>query len=296
MSQPRPGDAVTGPEGGRTSASDARRDAVLAILDAARADGRISNAEHRERYRTAALSRFEDELTPLIADLSPRPMELELRTTGLWADDPFANQWKFGPFRSGRRNATRTLRERLVLPALTVVLLGMVLGAVFIDGSEPEYSAPTGAVVTADAPLHTADGLAQVLDSARAEFGDHPVESLTVSSHGATLVHEDPARPGMRIHHDFEGSWDSDTRRDPPAGEIRGVLFGLDAVDRLALASAVERAPALLGIPDGSARHVSIRGDVLGDPTYTVSVSAGDRLGSVEFARDGQVRDLTRPD
>lgn len=296
MSQPRPGDAVTGSEDRRTPTSDARRDAVLAILDSARADGRISNAEHRDRYRAAALSRFEDELTPLIADLSLRPMEVELRTTGLWADDPFANQWTFGPFRSGKRNATRTLRERLVLPALTVVVLGMMLGAVIVGGPEPEYSVPTETVVTAPAPLHTADGLVQVLESARAEFGDHRVESLTVSHHGATLVHEDPARPGMRTHHDFDGSWDADTEQERPADEVRGVLFRLDAVDRVAMASAVEQAPALLGIPDGVAQHVSIRGDVLAEPTYTVSVSAGGRRGSVEFARDGQVRELIHPD
>ena len=126
---PPPGSAVP-----RTPVSDARRDAVLAILDAARADGRLSSAEHQERYRTAALSRFEDELTPLISDLNLRPLELELRTTGLWADDPFANQWKFGPYRSAKRNATRTMRERLGLPALWALVLGMMVLAVILSG------------------------------------------------------------------------------------------------------------------------------------------------------------------
>ena len=266
-----------GSAGPRTPASAARRDAVLAILDAARADGRLSSAEHQERYRIAALSRFDEELTPQISDLNLRPLELELRTTGLWADDPFANQWEFGPFRSGKRNATQTMRERLTLPALGALVLGMVVFAVI-----------------------TADGLTQVLDSARAEFAGHPVESLFLSRHGAALVHEDPERPGTRSQHRFDGSWDADTRQDRPAEELRGVLFTLDSVDEVALTSAVEQAPALLGIPDGIAQYVTIRGDVLADPTYTVSVkavsaSAGERSGSVEFARDGQVREISLP-
>lgn len=295
MSQPRPGDAIAGTDGPRRPASDARREAVLAILDAARADGRISNAEHHERYHTAALSRYEHEMGPLIADLSLRPLELELRTTGLWADNQFANQWKFGPFRSGKRNATQTLREKLALPALTVAVLGMMLLAVISAASEPEYSAPTEVAVTAPGPLHTAEGLARVLDTARAEFGDHRAESLTITRHGATLIHEDPARPGTRSHHHFDGSWDKDTGQGRPAEELRGVLFGLDSVDGAALASAVEQAPALLGLPDAVARHIRIRGDVLADPTYTVSVSTGDRRGSVEFAHDGTARQITPP-
>ncbi len=288
-----------GSAGPRTPASAARRDAVLAILDAARADGRLSSAEHQERYRIAALSRFDEELTPQISDLNLRPLELELRTTGLWADDPFANQWEFGPFRSGKRNATQTMRERLTLPALGALVLGMVVFAVITAGYESDHPAPPATVASAPAPL-TADGLTQVLDSARAEFAGHPVESLFLSRHGAALVHEDPERPGTRSQHRFDGSWDADTRQDRPAEELRGVLFTLDSVDEVALTSAVEQAPALLGIPDGVAQYVTIRGDVLADPTYTVSVkavsaSAGERSGSVEFARDGQVREISLP-
>ncbi|MFD2394529.1 DUF1707 domain-containing protein [Dietzia aerolata] len=110
---PPPGSA-----GPRTPVSDARRDAALAILDAARADGRLSSAEHQERYRTAALSRFEDELTPLISDLNLRPWNwnCEPRASGPTTRSP--TNGSSDPFAA--RNGTRRGRCGSVSPSLPV--------------------------------------------------------------------------------------------------------------------------------------------------------------------------------
>jgi hypothetical protein len=54
-------------------ASDADRDKVAAVLQAAYIDGRISQSEHTERLEAALTAKTFDDLLPLTADLVPVP-------------------------------------------------------------------------------------------------------------------------------------------------------------------------------------------------------------------------------
>lgn len=120
----------------RTLATQDRRAAVWSILDAARISGRIGDLEHHDRSRTAGLSEYDDELRHLVADLELSPLELELRTRGMWAtraqrDRRRARRARRGPVRLHRLDTPRrewnpnrsALFWLLVAVALIVVVL-----------------------------------------------------------------------------------------------------------------------------------------------------------------------------
>jgi hypothetical protein len=63
-------------------ASDADRDKVAAVLQAAYIDGRISQSEHTERLEAALTAKTFDDLLPLTADLVPVPASHGSARTG----------------------------------------------------------------------------------------------------------------------------------------------------------------------------------------------------------------------
>jgi hypothetical protein len=74
MSDALPEPRHVGPvAGGNLRASDADRDQVAAVLNAAYAEGRLTQAEHDERLDKVMTARTFDELVPLTRDLVPMP-------------------------------------------------------------------------------------------------------------------------------------------------------------------------------------------------------------------------------
>lgn len=287
-------------------ALDARRHAVWAVLDAAHTDGRISGVEHARRSREAGLASHTDELDLLVDDLGLPRLELELRTMGLWDDNPRGPAWDgIGHRRASRSRPGRFVgrarpkhrpsrKESALIYLATVAFIAVPfgLGGLFDRvGGKPSGSGTVEVVTVGPGPLHTRQGFERVVESARDEFGDLPVETITILSENAILVHPDPSQPGRNVRHTFTGSWRV-TGHDHAV--VDGEPFSLAAVDAATAATAIAEAPEVLGIRGGRIADVTVTGDPVAGPTYRVTVADRERSGSVTVGPDGAIRDLSR--
>jgi hypothetical protein len=75
--------------GQRIRSSDAEREATIAVLQTAAADGRLTLEEFDDRSRWAVSSTTRDELAALVADLPVAPMQ--------WAPGQWAPPWVSSP-------------------------------------------------------------------------------------------------------------------------------------------------------------------------------------------------------
>lgn len=287
-------------------ALNARRHAVWAVLEAAHTDGRISGVEHARRSSEAGLASDSDELDLLVDDLGLPRLELELRTMGLWDDNPRGPAWDgIGHRRASRARPGRFVgrarpkhrpsrKESALIYLATVAFIAVPLGlGEFFDrvGGEPSGPGTVEVVTVGPGPLHTPEGFERVVESARDEFGDLPVETITVLSEDAFLVHPDPTRPGRPVRHAFTGSWRVIGHGH---GAVEGELFSLAAVDAATAATAIAEAPEVLGIREGRIADVTVTGDPVTGLTYRVTVVDRERSGSVTVGPDGAIRDLNR--
>lgn len=255
-------------------ARDSDRVEVCALLDAAAADGQLSDAEHTARTRSAMGAKFIADLDALIADL---------QVPGELADAAILN------------------RDRPARPWWVPVALlsaAAVLGAV-VGLALPEDSAPAGGTATeeaveqAAADLATGSGLALFVDSYRREFGDTIIDAATVFSD--RILVQRLERGEERVY-EFDGT-DFTASVSAVSSYSEGRPVDLADIDLTAVAAVLAGAPATVKLPGGQIGHIGIGYELIAPeaaaPVLDIYVGdGGERTGTMQLALDGTPQEV----
>ena len=282
----------TGPVGSgvpRPRASDAQRTAVLQALDAAFTDGRLSSFEHFERARTATRATYIDELRPLVADLRGTDADLGLGADDHENDDDNASTGTAATGREARHHGDRKRVNRgwgigIGIAVAALALIGGMVAASVSDGPSRPGSTTEEA---GPAPLHTTEGIEQVVTSAQSEFAGLDLDTVSIHGTSAGAMYEDPTEPGKRLSYQFRGG---EWTQSGFHSRTESATFRAADLDPAVIEQAIADAPDELGMSGARLSHISVFADPLGEPEYAVSLIDGDDLATATFGPDGQLR------
>ncbi|MEV0435812.1 DUF1707 domain-containing protein [Nocardia sp. NPDC050413] len=208
-------------------ARDADRADVCALLDAALADGQLTETEHGKRTATAMRAETFGDLDRLVDDLQI--------PDGLAAT----------PVARGIPRAPR----RWWIPVGAVVLAGLVGAGAGLLGRSTVLAPPLP-------DLTTGNGFAHFLADYRAEYGSALADELTLYPEYA-LVERDSGKPGKQDELQYRGDFD---RWGSPGSRPPGTRsFDLATVDLAKYARLMSGAPQTTRVPGGWVSHVLVR-------------------------------------
>ncbi|WP_063062318.1 DUF1707 SHOCT-like domain-containing protein [Nocardia sienata] len=251
-------------------ARDSDRVEVCALLDAASADGQLSDAEHTARTWSAMRAKYTADLDTLIADLQ---IPGELAGAAILNRDRPARPW-------------------WVPVALLVAAAG--LGAV-VGLALPDDSAGAGGTAAGEAAadLATGSGLALFVDSYRREFGDTIIDAATVFS-DRILVQR--LERGEEQVYEFDGA-DFTASTSGVSSYSEGRPVDLADIDLPAVAAVLAGAPATVKLVDGHISHIGIGYELIAPeaaaPVLDIYVGDGsDRTATVQLSLDGTPQEV----
>ncbi|MGK8521187.1 DUF1707 SHOCT-like domain-containing protein [Nocardia asteroides] len=253
---------------GHTRARDADRATTRELLDAARADGQLTEEEHETLIELTAQARTLGDLDELVADLqrprdtapAPRPPRSRRR------------QWYLGGVAvaaalaacAGFLAVTRAEESPSAARAVPAVDLGVVQPLVI----------PTPSLVTAD-------GVATFLRNYQRKFGDLRVDELTMHDGYASFAREVPGQPNRKVEYDYRGGFTQSREITTRKADTPSVDLGTLNVE--AIGRALADAAAITRVPGGAVSHfvVSVNdvgfygryGLPAGQPTVVVYVN-----------------------
>lgn len=273
----------------RSRASDAQRSAVQQALDNAFAAGQLDHFEHFERIRTATNATYIDELRPLVADLRGGRDDLGLGRDDHENDDDDASTGSASPGRDARRHRDRSpaTRRRAVGIGIMVAALAIIGGVVAASVSDGPSGSDSTTEVAGPGPLHTAEGIEQVITSAQAQFAGLDLDHFSIHGSSAGAMYADPAAPGTRLSYQFRGG---EWTQSGFHSRTESTTFRAADLDPGVIDQAIAAAPDELDMPGARLSHISVFADPLGEPEYAVSLIDGDDLGTATFGPDGQLR------
>jgi hypothetical protein len=255
-------------------ARDSDRVEVCALLDAASADGQLSDAEHTTRTRSAMRAKYIADLDTLIADL---------QVPGELADAAILNR-------------DRPARPWWVPAALltAAAVLGAVVGLALPDESASAGGTATEAAAEeAAADLTTGGGLALFVDSYRREFGDTIIDTATIFSDRILVQRLDR---GEEKVYEFDGSeFTTDTSSLSSYSEGRPI--DLADIDLPVVAAVLAGAPATVKLAGGRVGHIGIGYELIAPeaaaPVIEIYVGdGGEQTGTVQLSLDGTPREV----
>ncbi|WP_162240376.1 DUF1707 SHOCT-like domain-containing protein [Nocardia arizonensis] len=267
-----------------TRARDTDRAETVRALDAARADGQLTEDEHRALTELAAEARTIGDLAELVSDLQRRADA---------APPP-------RPPRSHRRQFFAA-----VVVAIAVLATTGTYALTGPDDAEPaRASAPTAdlsvvePLVIATPKLTTAEGMTVFRERYRAKFGDTLVDELRAFDTYASLKRIAPDGAQWSVGYDYRGGFQ---RASGPALSTRRsdtVAFDLATADFAAIAAVAANAPALTKVPEGTVSSFSFEvsdfGSQKGVPTVEITVrNERQQYGEVLLAPTGEVLKVT---
>ncbi|WP_459548493.1 DUF1707 SHOCT-like domain-containing protein [Nocardia sp. X0981] len=257
-------------------ARDSDRVEVCALLDAARADGQLSEAEHTARTRSAMQAKYATGLDALIADLQ---IPGELADAAVLHRDRPARPWWM---------AVAVLGSAAILGA--VVGLGTSGDPASAEGARVE-AVETGEAAAVN--LVSGRGLALLVDSYRREFGDTIIDMATVHP-GRALVQR--VERGETKLYEFDGE-DFTGRSLTLPSYSKGRPIDLATIDLPAVAAVLAGAPATVRLPDGEVAHFGIGFELIAPadagPVIDIYVGTGaDHTGTVQVSLDGTPREV----
>ncbi|MFE3290251.1 DUF1707 domain-containing protein [Rhodococcus sp. NPDC059234] len=241
-----------------TRARDADRDAVRALLDAARADGQLSEPEHGARTGLCAEARTLADLSVLVGDLQ-QPLDAPR------APVPPAP----------------TPRHRFWVGVAAAAAAAAAVGAFLFVSHDDADAAPAAAPDTAvdlDAlpplvkptpSLVTREGVEQFIADYRAEFGDTVVDDLDLFPAHAGVNRAVPREPNRRVEYLYRGGFDP--RSDPTTRKLDTPTFDLATIDTAILERLLAGAVASTNVPGGAVTGISVEADE-GAPAVRISV------------------------
>ena len=274
----------------RSRASDAQRSAVQQALDNAFAAGQLEHFEHFERIRTATNATYIDELRPLVADLRGGHDDL-----GLGRDDHENDDASTGSASTGRdarrhRDRSPVTRRRAVGIGIVVATLAIIGGVVAASVSDGPSGSGSTTEVAGPGPLHTAEGIGQVITSAQAQFAGLDLDHFSIHGSSAGAMYEDPTEPGTRLSYQFRGG---EWTQVGFHSRTESTTFRAADLDPGVIDQTIAAAPDELGMSGARLSHISVFADPLGEPEYAVTLINGDDLGTATFGPDGQLRKTT---
>jgi hypothetical protein len=257
-----------------TRAKDSDRTDTCQLLDNALAEGQLSMEEHRQRVSAATNATTLGQLAALVADLQAAPAppfvtpRLQQRgyravmvaVVGVLAVCVIAIGWLVSgnddspqDAATSEPSAEATQTHALAAePTTTVAAPGVVA---------PEEPAPV--VLAPPRELHTAEGMAGVIDEIRKRFGDTMGYELAITPDEATLARPDPADDHSKLIYSFQGGWgDPSTRTRSDTDEVADI----GAFDVQAAAAALAAAPETLRIAPGDVSKTLIDIDHVAEP------------------------------
>ncbi|MGW4771497.1 DUF1707 SHOCT-like domain-containing protein [Nocardia sp. NPDC004278] len=239
---------------GGIRARDTDRADVCGMLDAALADGQLTEDEHRARTAKAMSAKSFGELDPIVGDLQI-PDNL--------VDAPVV--------RVDRRRPRRWLAPVAIIAGAAVV--GAMAGGIASCAGDV---GPTEHVPT----LTTGAGLAYFIDEYRAEFGDTIVDEVTLYPDYAVFKRPAPGNPTATADGYYNGSFRNPTINTGRKPDAR--TFDLTTIDLPALAGLLAGAPTTIKVPDGAITHASIEfpPGSSSDKTPVVEIYAADKTNA----------------
>lgn len=237
-----------------TRASDADRDSCLEDIEAAFADGRITDAERESRTQAALQAKTLHELSELVADLRPTTPKTST----------------FTDLVSAPEMSSRAIRSLLIAAVACVVVAIGIWILLAAGGDDDNGGTPAVGVLNEKLALHTADGFEEFLTLTKDRFGTTLVESAVLYPDYASvnLATKDDRRRTERWYFakGYEGEPSKGTRREDDP------LIDMAQVDTTALVRAIKRAPAVLGVEDVDTTYVILT-DWQKQPAFMVYVS-----------------------
>ncbi|MBY8859126.1 DUF1707 domain-containing protein [Nocardia sp. CA2R105] len=236
----------SGTVNGALRVRDSDRVDACAVLDAARADGQLTESEHAERTRSAMRARTFAQLDAVLHDLQI-PANL--------VDTPVAS-----PAR--RRSSRRWLLATAVVVA--AALIGMLCGWASSDDG------PVASLETTD--MTTAAGIEAFFAAYRAHFGDLRADEIVLHPNTASIERPAANDPSKSERISYRGNFDSwtTTGRQPDLQPI-----DLSTLDIPKLAALLAGAAQSVGAPEASISHVIIDRTTLGEgnqPVVTIYI------------------------
>ncbi|WP_040697432.1 DUF1707 SHOCT-like domain-containing protein [Nocardia vinacea] len=238
-------------------ARDTDRADVCGVLDAALADGQLTDDEHAERTAQAMRAKAFGELDALIGDLQiPRNL----------VDAPV--------IRVDRRRPRRWLAPVAFIAGAAVI--GAAVGGIASCASGA--SGPFG--WSEHVPvLTTGSGLAYFIDEYRAEFGDTKVDEVTLYPDYAIFERQAAGDPTETVRYRYDGGFHDYTTSNGRKADVR--TFDLASIDLRAIAGLLAGAPQSIKTPDGVITHASIEFPPgRSDSDAAVSIYAKNRAGA----------------
>ncbi|MBF6296177.1 DUF1707 domain-containing protein [Nocardia amamiensis] len=211
-------------------ARDTDRADVCGLLDAALADGQLTDREHAERTATAMRAKSFGELDELIGDLQI-PDEL--------VNAPVV--------RVDRRRPRRWLAP--VSTVVAAAVAGAMVGAVSRCGIDLPGSSENVPDLT------TGAGLAYFLTEYRAEFGDLTADEVTMYPKYVLVDRQTPGNAAETSDYRYNGDFRTSTTSERKSGTR---TFDLATVDVPAIARLLAGAPETVRLPDGVITHVVV--------------------------------------
>lgn len=237
-------------------ARDADRVDACALLDNARAEGELTEAEHAQRTAAAMRARTFGDLDKLIDDLQI-PANL-MASALIWPQ---------------RRNELR--RWKIAIAALsTAAVVGALGGCVARSTvSKPEMpDATTGA------------GLASFVAAYRDHFGDSIANDLTLYPDYVVIE-----RPSGTDDHDDYYIYNGEFKQRSDVPRSSGVEpLDMSTFDLPKLASVLAGAPASAGVPESAIAHIGIEHKTDKDPTVSIYAGQGSRSGYLVVSTQGE--------
>ncbi|MEV0028942.1 DUF1707 domain-containing protein [Nocardia sp. NPDC050793] len=230
---------MTASKNTRLRASDRDRADVCGLLDAALADGQLTDSEHAGRTGTAMRAKSFGELDKLIDDL---------QIPGEMVDAPVVR---------GGRGRTRWIPAAILAAALVA---GGLVGCV-------AHSAVDRVVADPLPDLTTGAGLAYFIDRYRAEFGETIADDVTVYP-GYALFYRN--EKGKSVYYHFDG--DFSVFGNPRSRKPDTPTVDMGAIDLPVLARLLAGAPQSLLLPGSPISYVNIEREAKKDAQPYVQI------------------------
>ncbi|WP_330251655.1 DUF1707 domain-containing protein [Nocardia sp. NBC_00565] len=212
-------------------ARDTDRADVCGLLDAALADGQLTEGEHADRTAKAMRAKAFGELDQLIGDLQV-PQNL--------VDAP----------------VIRVDRRR---PRRWIAPVAFIAGSAIIGAAAGGIAGCAGGTIGLSEHLPvltTGTGLAYFIDEYRAEFGDTQVDDVTVYPSYVIFERRAAGDPTATARYRYNGSFHDYSASSGRRSDVRS--FDLASIDQRAIAGLLAGAPQSVRLPDTAITHVSL--------------------------------------
>ncbi|WP_433757755.1 DUF1707 SHOCT-like domain-containing protein [Nocardia sp. CA-135398] len=219
---------------GGIRARDTDRADVCGLLDAALADGQLTDDEHAERTAKAMRAKAFGELDELIGDLQvPRNL----------VDAPV--------IRIDRRRPRRWVAPVAFIAGAAVI--GAAVGG--IASCAAGGSGPFGWSENVPS-LTSGSGLAYFIDEYRAEFGDTKIDEVTLYPGYAIFERQAAGNPTVTAEYRYDGDFHDYGSSNGRKPDVR--TFDLASIDLRAITGLLAGAPQSIKTPGGVVMHASI--------------------------------------